>query len=122
MKSNRLQKYESKIEPEASPEQIKQAREWMVNSVMEAYDRLPANIQPVAESLQELARQAKFGVPRQSTIIQTSESDTGIISGGSLEVPKNVTKTIIEAPKNVTSNILTDSDLEVLRKIQNGES
>jgi hypothetical protein len=117
MKSNRLQKYESKIEPEASPEQIKQAREWMVNSVMEAYDRLPANIQPVKESFQELARQAKEGVSRQSTIIQTSESDTGIISGGSSELPKKFTDIDIEAPKK-----FTDFEMELLRKIQNGES
>ncbi len=115
MRRNRLEKYESKITPEPSPEQIKQAREWMVNSVMQAYDRLPANIQPVAESFAELIEQAKSGAGIPKNV-------TKIISGGSLEVPKNVTKTIIEAPKNVTSNILTDSDLEVLRKIQNGES
>ncbi len=125
MKSNRLQKYESKIEPEASPEQIKQAREWMVNSVMEAYDRLPANIQPVAESLQELARQAKFGVPRQSTIIQTSESDTGIISGGDekpIQVPILLTKNDVGGEENSGKNKFTDFEMELLRKIQNGES
>ncbi len=75
VKTNKLKKYESKITPEASPEQIKQAREWMVNSVMEAYDRLPANIQPVSESLQELARQAKFGIPRQSTLIISGDAE-----------------------------------------------
>ncbi len=74
MKNNRLQKFESKTASEPSPEQIKQARETAVNMIMAVYDRMPKdNIQPVKESFSELARQAREGVPRQSTIIQTSE-------------------------------------------------
>jgi hypothetical protein len=115
MKKNKLNQYEAQTSLEPSPEQIQQAKEWAVNRMMEVVDRLPANIQPVAESFAELIEQAKSGVGIPKNV-------TKIISGGSLEVPKNVTKTIIEAPKNVTSNILTDLDLEVLRKIQNGES
>jgi hypothetical protein len=116
MKSNRLQKYESKIEPEASPEQIKQAREWMVNQVMEAYDRLPANPAPVVESFQELARQAKFGISRQPTLI---------ISGDEKPADAPAKATLIDTGINAkvdTKNILSDSDLDLLRKIQNGES
>jgi hypothetical protein len=115
MKSNRLQKYESKIEPEASPEQIKQAREWMVNQVMEAYDRLPANIQPVSESFEELVRQAKFGVPRQPT---------HIISGAS-EKTNEIFDTKINAKVdtgiNAKVDTFTETEMEILRKIQNGE-
>jgi hypothetical protein len=117
MKKNKLNQYEAQTSLEPSPEQIKQAREWAVNRMMEVVDKLPANPAPVKESfaeLAELARQANSGVKLPKNV-------TKIISGGSLEVPKNVTKTIIEAPKNVTSNILTDLDLEVLRKIQDGE-
>ncbi len=125
MKKHRIDKIRElsgASEPEITPEHHKKNIERTVDMIMEVIDRLPANPAPVLESYQDLLNEMRHGVKRQPTIIQTSESDTKIISGGSLEVPKNVTKTIIEAPKNVTSNILTDSDLETLRKIQNGES
>jgi hypothetical protein len=125
MKKHRIDKIRElsgASEPEITPEHHKKNIERTVDMIMEVIDRLPANPAPVLESYQDLLNEMRHGVKRQPTIIQTSESDTKIILGGSLEVPKNVTKTIIEAPKNVTSNILTDSDLEVLRKIQNGES
>jgi hypothetical protein len=111
MKKNKLEKYESKVRSEPSPEQIKQAREWMVNSVMEAYDRLPANISPVAESFQELARQAKFGIPRQPTrIISGASEATKIISSAS-EV------TEMDSGKNT----FTDEELRILESLKNGE-
>jgi hypothetical protein len=111
MKKNKLEKYESKVRSEPSPEQIKQAREWMVNSVMEAYDRLPANISPVAESFQELARQAKFGIPRQPTrIISGASEATKIISSAS-----EVTKT------DSGANTFTDEELRILESLRNGE-
>ncbi len=111
MKRNRLEKYESKITPETSPEHLKQAREIAVNMIMNVFERMPKdNIKPVKESFAELARQAKFGVPREFT---------KVVSGGSSELPKNVTKTIIEAPKNVTK--FSSEELELLRKIENGE-
>jgi hypothetical protein len=111
MKKNKLNQYESKTALEPSPEQIKQAREWMVNSVMEAYDRLPANISPVAESFQELARQAKFGIPRQPTrIISGASEATKIISSAS-----EVTKT------DSGANTFTDEELRILESLRNGE-
>jgi hypothetical protein len=117
MKNNRLQKFESKTASEPSPEQIKQAQNRAVDMIMAVYDRMPKdNIQPVKESFLELGRQAKEGVSRQSTIIQTSESDTKIISGGSLNAPKKSTDIDIEAPQK-----FTDFEMELLRKIQNGE-
>jgi hypothetical protein len=117
MKNSRLQKFEKPVEFEPSPEQVAQARETAVNMIMAVYDRMPKdNIQPVADSFESLARQAKEGVHRQSTIIQTSESDTKIISGGSLEVPKKSTDIDIEAPQK-----FTDFEMELLRQIQNGE-
>jgi hypothetical protein len=121
MKNNRLQKFESKTASEPSPEQIKQAREAAVNMIMAVYDRMPKdNIKPVKESFQELARQAKEGVLRQSTIIQSSESDTKIISGGSLEVPPKFTDIDTGTSEKVPPKF-TDFEMELLRQIQNGE-
>ncbi len=122
MKIDKLKKYESKKQSEITPEQIKQSREMFVNLLTPIIEKMlknPSGIRPVSESFSELARQAKAEIVRQPTIIQTSKSDTGIISGGSSELPKNVTKTIIEAPKNVTK--FSSEELELLRKIENGE-
>ncbi len=111
MKKNKLEKYESKVRSEPSPEQIKQAREWMVNRIMEVVDKLPANPAPVAESLQELARQAKFGIPRQPTrIISGASEATKIISSAS-----EVTKT------DSGANTFTDEELRILESLRNGE-
>jgi hypothetical protein len=115
MKRNKLNQYESKISLEPSPEQIQQAKQTFVNlltPVIEKMLKSPGDIKPVAESFEELARQAKSGVKRSAEL-------TKIISGGSSELPKNVTKTIIEAPKNVT--YFSPEELELLRKIENGE-
>jgi methylthioribose-1-phosphate isomerase len=108
MKIDKLKKYESRKESEITTEQIKQSRETFVNLLTPVIEKMlknPSGIRPVHESFSELARQAKGEIVRQPTIIQTSKSDTGIISGGSLEVP----------PK------FTDIELELLRKIENGE-
>jgi GTP1/Obg family GTP-binding protein len=110
MKRNRLEKYESKVRSEPSPEQIQQAREWAVNRMMEVVDKLPANIQPVKESLQELARQAKEGIPREIT---------QIISGS--DIPPNATKLFSSAPVVTETDSgkvkFTDFELELLRTI-----
>jgi predicted nucleic acid-binding protein len=117
MKSNRLQKYESKIEPEASPEQIKQAREWMVNQVMEAYDRLPANIQPVVESFSELARQAKEGVPRESTLIISGDAEkTNEI------LPTKNNSGDAEKTNEILLTKYTAEEIAILESLKNGES
>ncbi len=115
MKINKLDRFETKTPGEPSPEQIQQAKQTFVNlltPVIEKMLKSPGDIKPVAESFEELARQAKSGVRLPKNV-------TKIISGGSLEVPKNVTKTIIEAPKNVTK--FSSEELELLRKIENGE-
>jgi hypothetical protein len=111
MKRNKLNQYESKSASEPSPEQIQQSKQTFVNlltPIVEKMLKSPGDIKPVAESFEELARQAKSGVVRQSTIIQTG--------GGSLEVPKKSTDIDIEVPKK-----FTDIELELLRKIENGE-
>ncbi len=115
MRTNKLKKYESRITPEPSPEQIKQAREWMVNSVMEAYDRLPANIQPVKESFQELARQAKFGIPRQPVIVQTDDFSKTTPAKTTLIISNASEVTQTDSGKNT----FTDFELELLRGIEN---
>jgi hypothetical protein len=117
MKSNRLQKYESKIEPETSPEQLKQAREWMVNRVMEVVDRLPANIQPVAESFAELIEQAKSGAGIPISV-------TKIISGGDekpIQLPISLTKNDVGGEENSGKNKFTDLENALLEQIRNGE-
>ncbi len=116
MKKNKLNQYETKTALEPSPEQIKQAREWMVNSVMEAYDRLPANIQPVADSFSELARQAKFGIPRQPTriISGASEKPPTVPRNATLHNSGDAESTETDSGKNK----FTDIENELLRRIQ----
>lgn len=111
MKTNKLEKYESKVESEPSPEQIKQAQEMAVNLIMNVYERMPKdNIQPVKESFQELARQAKTSVIRQSTIIQT-------------EKPSDFRKkpTLIDTGNDtkIITDIYSDLEKEILEKIKN---
>ncbi len=43
--------------------------------MMEVVDKLPANPAPIVESVQEFARQAKLGVPRQPTRIISGDSE-----------------------------------------------
>jgi hypothetical protein len=116
MKRNKLNQYESKISLEPSPEQIQQAKQTFVNlltPIIEKMLKSPGDIKPVAESFEELARQAKSGIVRQSTIIQTG--------GGSLEVPKKSTLIISGGEENSGKSKFTDLELEILRKIENGE-
>ncbi len=119
MKNNRLQKFESKTASEPSPEQIKQARETAVNMIMAVYDRMPKdNIQPVVESFSELARQAKEGIPRQPTIIDSGASEKPVQSSGAST--KIIMGDAEDLPKIVTS--FSSEELELLRRIQeNGE-
>jgi hypothetical protein len=112
MKKNKLDRYEAQTALEPSPEQIKQAREWAVNRMMEVVDKLPANPAPVAESFEELARQAKFGIPRQPVIVQTDDF--------SKSVPENATKIIASEVTQTNSGktTFTDIEIELLRRIQ----
>jgi hypothetical protein len=116
MKNNRLQKFESKTASEPSPEQIKQARETAVNMIMAVYDRMPKdNIQPVKESFSELARQAKEGVPRESTLI---------ILGGDekpIQIPKSDTLHNSGGEENSGKSKFTDLENALLEQIRNGE-
>jgi hypothetical protein len=116
MKRNKLNQYESKSASEPSPEQIQQSKQTFVNlltPIVEKMLKSPGDIKPVAESFEELARQAKSGIVRQSTIIQTG--------GGSSEVPKKSTLIISGGEENSGKNKFTDLELEILRKIENGE-
>ncbi len=115
MKKNKLNQYESKTTGEPSPEQIQQAKEWMLNRMMEVVDKLPANPAPVAESFEELARQAKFGVPRESTKIISAEP-TKIISA---EPTKIISAEVTKTDSGKTT--FTETEMELLRKIQNAE-
>jgi hypothetical protein len=113
MKKNKLNQYESKTTGEPSPEQIQQAKEWMLNRMMEVVDKLPANPAPVKESFAELARQAKFGVPRQPTIIVGDEKPP--------TVPAELTLFDSGGEENSGKNKFTDLELELIRQIENAE-
>ena len=74
MKTNKLEKFESKIEPETSLERIEQSKQEFVNLLTPMIEKLlrsPETIRAVKESFSELAEQARSGIVRQSTIIQT---------------------------------------------------
>jgi hypothetical protein len=113
MKRNRLEKYESKITPETSPEHLKQAREIAVNMIMNVFERMPKdNIKPVVESFSELARQAKEGVHRQSVIVQTSESEKKF----AVQPTKNIMSDAENSAGQPTK--FSNEELELLRQIQ----
>jgi len=114
MKKSKLNQYETKSASEPSPEQIQQAKEWAVNRMMEVVDRLPANIQPVAESLQELARQAKFGIPREVTLTVSGDDKKPI------QLPISLTLHNSGGEENSGKNKFTDLEMELLKQI-NGE-
>jgi negative regulator of replication initiation len=118
MKKTKLDRYEAQTSLEPSPEQIQQAKEWAVNRMMEVVDKLPANPAPVVESFQELARQAKFGVPRESTLIISGDEKKPI------QVPKsNTLHNSGDSEKKSSENVtcFDSGELELLRKIENGE-
>ncbi len=114
MKVNKLDRFETKTTLEPSPEQIKQSRETFVNlltPVIEKMLKSPGDIKPV-ESFEELARQAKSGVKRSAEL-------TKIISGGE-KVPQKSTDIDTGTSEKVPPKF-TDIELELLRKIENGE-
>jgi hypothetical protein len=118
MKNSRLQKFEKPVEFDPSPEQVAQAREAAVNMIMNVFDRMPKdNIKPPVESFSELARQAKEGVSRQPTIIDSGASEKPVQS--SAHPTKIIMGDAENLPKIVTS--FNSEELELLRKIQNGE-
>jgi hypothetical protein len=116
MKKNKLNQYETKTALEPSPEQIQQAKEWMVNRIMETVDKLPANPAPVVESFSELARQAKFGIPRQPTRIISGASTQNFTAA----VTKMNAK--VDTEMNAKVDTLFDSsELAILESLRNGE-
>ncbi len=118
MKKHRIEnirKVSGASEREVTPEQIKQSRETFVNlltPVIEKMLKSPGDIKPVAESFEELARQAKSGVKRSAEL-------TKIISGGE-KVPQKSTDIDTGTSEKVPPKF-TDIELELLRKIENGE-
>jgi hypothetical protein len=117
MKKNKLNQYESKTALEPSPEQIQQAKEWAVNRIMETVDKLPANPAPVKESFAELARQAKFGVPRQPVIVQTDDFSKTTPAKTTLIISNASEVTQTDSGKNT----FTDEELRILESLRNGE-
>lgn len=71
----------------------------LLTPVIEKMLKNPAGIKPVSDSWESLARQAKGGIVRQTTIIQSGENPvfksgnvTKIISGNDENSPKIITK------------------------------
>jgi hypothetical protein len=114
MKRNKLDRFETKTALEPSPEQIQQSKQTFVNlltPIVEKMLKSPGDIKPV-ESFEELARQAKSGVKRSAEL-------TKIISGGE-KVPPKFTDIDTGTSEKVPPKF-TDIELELLRKIENGE-
>jgi hypothetical protein len=115
MKNNRLQKFETKTSLEPSPEQINQAKQIFVNlltPVIEKMLKSPGDIKPVSDSFESLARQAKFGVMREPTIIVGDEKSADDTKKPTFIDTGNDTK-------NATS--FNSEQLELLRQIQENE-
>jgi hypothetical protein len=120
MKKHRIDKIRElsgASEPEITPEHHKKNIERTVDMIMEVYDRLPANPAPVLDSYEDLLNEMRTGVKRQPTIIQ---NDFSKITHAEATKMNAKVDTGINA-KVDTKNILSDSDLELLRQIQNGE-
>jgi hypothetical protein len=119
MKRNKLNQYESKSASEPSPEQIQQSKQTFVNlltPIVEKMLRSPETIRPVNDSWESLARQAKFGVPREFTKIVSGESEK---KGSEIVTLHNSGDSEKKGSEIVTKFDL--SELEILRKIENGE-
>jgi hypothetical protein len=127
MKKHRIDKIRElsgASEPEITPEHHKKNIERTVDMIMEVIDRLPANPAPVSESYEDLLNEMRHGVKRQPTIIQTSESDTGIISGDEkkpIQLPISLTLHNSGGAENSGKNKFTDLENALLEQIRNGE-
>ncbi len=111
---NKLKRFEKPAVRQPLPEQIKQAREWAVNRIMEVVDKLPANPAPVAATVEELAGQAKFGVPRQSVIFQTNDFSKSAPAKTTKNFPLEITKT------DSGANTFTDEELRIIESLKDG--
>jgi hypothetical protein len=118
MKKHRIEnirKVSGASQSEITPEQIKQSREMFVNlltPVIEKMLKTPNDIKPVAESFEELARQAKSGIVRQSVIVQTSESEKKF----AVQPTKNIMSDAENSAGQPTK--FSNEELELLRQIQ----
>jgi hypothetical protein len=116
MKTNKLDRFETKSASEPSPEQINQAKQTFVNlltPIVEKMLRSPETIRPVKESFAELARQAREGVPRESTLIISGESEK--------KSSKKLTDIDSGGQENSGKSKFTDLELETLRQIENAK-
>jgi len=113
MKTNKLDRYETKVEPEITPEHHKKNIERVVDMIMDVYDRLPANPAPVLDSYEDLLNEMRHGVKRQPTIIQNDFS----------KITHTPTKIIFNAsePTQTDSgkNKFTDLENALLEQIRN---
>lgn len=119
MKTNKLDRFETKKQSEITPEQIKQSRELFVNlltPVIEKMLKSPSGIRPVHESFSELARQAKAEIVRQSVIVQTSESEK---KGSEIVTLHNSGDSEKKGSEIVTK--FSSEELELLRQIENSK-
>lgn len=124
MKRNRLEKYESKITPETSPEQLKQAREISVNMIMSVIDRLPANIEPVAESFNELFAQLKKPQRQSSVIVQRFDGKTIEVKNCKIRKVDSFDDTGIllsnsDNETEKTTSIFSQDEIEILERLKN---
>jgi DNA polymerase II small subunit/DNA polymerase delta subunit B len=123
---NKIREISGASQSEITPEHHQKNVERVVDMIMSVYERLPANPAPVSESIEDLLNEMRHGIKRQPTIIRTSESDTKIVSvgaekkGSEIVTLHNSGDSEKKGSENVTKFDL--SELEILRKIENGES
>jgi hypothetical protein len=118
VKTNKLKKFETKIEPEITSEHHAKNVERVVDMIMSVYERLPANPAPVSESIEDLLNEMRHGIKRQPTIIRTSESDTKIVSVGA---EKKGSEIVTLSNDTKRSEKFTDLENALLEQIRNGE-
>jgi hypothetical protein len=117
MKKHRIDKIREisgASEPEITPEHHKKNVERVVDMIMDVVDRLPENPAPVSESYEELLDQMRHGVKRQPTVIQNDFSK--ITHAEATKMNEKVDTGI-----NAKVDTFTETEMEILRKIQNGE-
>ncbi len=117
MKKHRIDKIRElsgASEPEIMPEHHKKNVERVVDMIMDVVDRLPANPAPVSQSYEDLLNEMRHGVKRQPTIIQNDFSK--FTHGEATKINEKVDTGI-----NAKVDTFTETEMEILRKIQNGE-
>ena len=119
-------------EKEVSPEQLKQAQNWIADKLLEIVLKTPKDAPPVKESFSELL--AELDSPKRApVIVQTHDGKRLEVRDGITKIIEDVNENPILDQRKLTktdsggsedSSIITGLTIEqeeILRKFQNGE-